>query len=1541
MKITKRIFCMSLLAIPIFMQAHAGNGAFNNQSSLNDETTKKETLQKATTQTPGDYWENEQIFEENKEKGHATYFPYATIEEMKSDKEHYEKPWIMTKSSMHMSLNGKWKFNLVSEPSSRPRTFFEEGFDASTWDDIDVPSNWEMKGYDQPIYCNVEYPFANQPPRITRRSGYNEYGENPVGSYIKEFTLPQDWNDKQVFINFGGIYSAAYVWVNGQYVGYTQGANNDHEFDITKQVREGKNTLAVQVFRWSDGSYLECQDMFRMSGIYRDVYLFATPKTYVRDHYITSELDESSSYTSGKLNIKLALNNRSESQNTVKVAAELLDPSGKSVYKFSETSVTVNAGQEVEKTMQADLSGLQLWSAEIPNLYTIEFSLKDNDGNEIEAFSTKYGFRHIEIKDKVVYINGNKVFFKGANRHDTHPLLGRAVDVESMLTDVTLFKQNNLNTIRTSHYPNQAKMYAMFDYFGLYVMDEADIECHANTAISSWSSWEAAFVDRATRMVYRDRNHPSVIFWSLGNESGGGQNFRATYDAVRELDPRIIHYEGQGNWNYTDLTSNMYPSLETLRGNDNSGDSRPHFVCEYAHAMGNAIGNLKEYWDLYESSNRIIGGCIWDWVDQAIYNPADIKSGNLKGYYTGYDFPGPHQGNFCSNGIISADRKPSSKLAEVKRIYQYVKFGELNKASKSVEIRNAYDFMNLNKFDIVWEVLRNGSVYESGKISDFELAPDQTKTLTLPYNNKFTDDAEYLLNIKFALKEATPWCEAGHILAQEQFTIQERADLPNITEDMLEETMKVQNSGEIISVASDKFSYSFDGGFLTSINYNNKEMIYQGNGLRYDNFRFIENESSYKNSTCYVNCSESSIEYVSGDANAAKIVKITAKYEAQGFSNYTVEYTIYSNGTMDVKATFSPYMRDLRRIGMSMSIAPGLEQVEYYARGPKANYVDRKQGSFLGLYNTTVSDMKELYIKPQSMGNREDARYMKFTDAEGNGFQIQTEGHVNFSALHYTDADLCNASHDFDLNPREETILHLDYTQRGLGNASCGPGVLDQYLAPSSGFHTYVLRFSSANESSTAEYSTPEGEADTEAYLNTIVTSGADNNLFHVTDQAPELYEYIGSFSTIKGNEVTLKTLMENKDNKTVYLAGWIDLNKNYKFDDDEKLSFNEHGEATLPLDGKNEGKYRIRLATDVEEAINPDGPISCGHVYDIDCTIKMPVESPEYCTPGGTMHPEGKTYVEKITSEGLDTNIEQEWTSTPDNVYQVVEGTADVKAGTTFSITFKAFEAGPSSSTDVYQDLRYTRAYIFTDWDADGDFELQKTYGISSPSANTNPNHILANYDAVMNITEEFTVPADAPTAQTRIRVIYHNAWQAEPTACSTSISEGMIYDIKVNTTGNEEGPIDDVIVQINHTEGGTVSLKNGDVDILETEKVPFATTLFAEAIADENYEFTQWMDGVKENPRYILALENIVVSADFTVKTGINDINGDQCDFRIEDNTIIVTPQTATKVMLTSVDGIILFNQEINKETRIENMNTGVYIIRISNNTEKIFIK
>ena len=1025
-------------------------------------------------------WEDETVFEENKERAVATYMPYETESAMLADAEYYATPWTEPVNSRYQSLNGNWKFNLVSEPSQRPLTFFEEGFDDSQWDEIPVPSNWEMHGYDVPIYCNVEYPHANTPPYIKARPYYNDngknYGINPVGSYTHTFTVPAEWDGQRTFIHFGGIYSAAFVWLNGKYVGYTQGANNVAEFDITSYINKGEtNRLAVQVFRWSDGSYLECQDMFRMSGIFRDVYLYNVPTVSVRDHYIHTEFagaDKKQTTT----NVELTLDNRDGLTGKKLIEVSLFDPTGIRVASQELSADFTADKKEVLMKAQLELANPLMWDAEKPHLYTVRVVQRDAEGREEMAFSTKHGFRYIEIKNSLMYVNGEKVLFKGVNRHDTHPIYGRAVPTESMLEDVLLMKRNNINTIRTSHYPNAARMYAMFDHYGLYCCDEADLEDHANQSISNMKSWIPAFEDRIERMVLRDRNHVSVIMWSLGNEAGYGSNFANCYDVARRCDMatdpgcrRPIHYEGTrggrdfGGEKYSDFYSKMYPGMAWMQRNTSDLD-KPMFICEYAHAMGNAIGNLREYWDYIEASNACIGGCIWDWVDQAIYDPKEMKEGVYR-LHTGYDYPGPHQGNFCSNGVIPATRHESAKLKEVKAAHQFVKFGlksiNAKKNQATVTIYNDYDFTSLSDFNLVYEVVREGRVVATrvAKLPDAKPSEECKLTLKLPKANlkkAKKENVETMLNLRLVRRHATTYCEAGHEEALAQFTLVERGDLPAVKSDG-EPLLATSNLHEVM-VGNDKVQATFDAstGRLTALVFDGRNIIADGQGFLYDNHRWIENDR-YGNTSNGLDAG-GAIELAEVDGNTVIKTRRTGS-----LCDTEVNYIIYPQGIVDVEATFTPKSDHLRRAGLVCMVDPSLHNVDYYAYGPWENYCDRKDGAIVGRYTATVADMPERYVKPQMTGGREGLRQLTLRDDVGFGISIETQGTVSFSAIPYTDADLMNAKHFWEMQARPYTVLHLDAWTRGVGNASCGHDVdtLPEYRVPNQKM-TYTLRISKA-----------------------------------------------------------------------------------------------------------------------------------------------------------------------------------------------------------------------------------------------------------------------------------------------------------------------------------------------------------------------------------------------------------------------------------------------------------------------------------------------
>ena len=1013
------------------------------------------------------YWEDETIFEENKEIGVATYMPYDSEAAMLADKEYYDTPWTTPKNSRYLSLNGTWKFNLVSDPEKRPDAFFESDFNTDNWDEIPVPSNWEMHGYDRPIYANVEYPHSNTPPFIKARPGFNDggknYGINPVGSYVREFTIPENWHGRRTYIHFGGIYSAAFVWVNGIYVGYTQGANNVSEFDLSHFLRKGKNRLAVQVFRWSDGSYLECQDMFRMSGIFRDVYLFNTPSMAVRDHYITSELSEN--FDEAKVKVELTADNRNRVQGSRMILVKLFDPAGNLV----ATEETRIGGRDRSKSdVTFTVKNPVLWNAEQPNLYTVRVIQMNADNEDEMAFSTKHGIRKIEIKNSLVYINGQRVLFKGVNRHDSSPLYGRAVTTEEMLRDVLLMKQNNINTIRTSHYPNNARMYAMFDHYGLYTCDEADLEDHANQSISDIKSWIPAFVDRIDRMVLRDRNHASVVMWSLGNEAGNGQNFKDCYEAAKKLDTRPVHYEGTrvngsyGGGRFSDFYSKMYPGMAWMNENSSNLD-KPMFLCEYAHAMGNAIGNLTEYWNVIENSNATIGGCIWDWVDQAIYDPYEIKKGIYR-LHTGYDYPGPHQGNFCSNGVIPATREESAKLKEVKAVYQYVKFDNLavdeKKNTATVTLTNGYGFRNLDEMQLDCQVLVDGHIVSEQLVEIPATQPGEKANISLKLKKVKLTKAkaagqEVVLTLKVRMRDAKIYAEAGHVEAHKQYVIAQRGALAELSKKNADKLMSTAAAHERV-FGNDKVQLKFDDetAQLTSLSIDGRNIIAAGQGFIYDNHRWIENDRF----TNTENGLEEQGTIMINEENGIPVIKTTRKGK---LCSTAIDYTIYPNGVVDVKATFTPHTADLRRAGLVCYLDSALSQVDYYAYGPYENYCDRKEGTLIGRYAAHISQLPGDYVKPQSCAGREGLRELVLSDNKGFGVKIETEGTVNFSAQQFTDKDLMDANHTWEMTPRPFTVLHLDAWTRGIGNASCGQDVdtLPIYRVPNKPM-TYKLRIS-------------------------------------------------------------------------------------------------------------------------------------------------------------------------------------------------------------------------------------------------------------------------------------------------------------------------------------------------------------------------------------------------------------------------------------------------------------------------------------------------
>lgn len=1029
-------------------------------------------------------WENAKVYERNKERAHATYMPYPSTKAMKADGQRYDKPWLDPTGANYLSLNGTWK--LRWSEGAKPVLLGKDDFwgdgvntEGSAWNDITVPSCLEMNGYGLPMYVNVDYPFEDQQPYVRMKAGL----KNSVGSYRRDFTLPAGWENKRVFLHFDGIYSAAYVYVNGNEVGYTEGANNVSEFDITKYLHTGKNNVAVQVIRWSDGSYLEGQDMWHMSGIHRDVYLVATPKTYLADHYIKSTVTPgmtAAGLGSAATSVDLTVCNRDKLAAKKTVTVTLYDPSGKEIKALSADFQFAAGDSVMTKTIDfGTLSGLKLWSAETPTLYTFTFS-QSQDGNEEEAFSTKYGFRKIDLSKGYLEVNGRRTYLKGANTQDTDPLHGRSITTDLMLKDITMMKQCNMNTVRTSHYPRQSKMMAMFDYYGLFVVDEADMELHKNwegsKTIINNPNWTGAIVDRNVRNTLRDRNHPSVVFWSLGNESGSGLNIMAAYNAVKELDNRYIHYEGstRDNAEGTDLHSVMYPAVDHSRGGttgpvtsdaNHPSTNKPYFMCEYAHAMGNAVGNLREYWEAMEDSQMGVGGCIWDWVDQSIYSYDAIKNNQLTkngfpAYITGFDCPGPHQYNFVNNGLVNADRAWSAELDEVKRVYQWVGF-DLNTTSRQVKLTNKYLDRNLDQFYLKWTLLADGKPVQDGIVKKLNCAAGGTETVDLKYNPTAFAGKELFLNIGLYTKEATNWCDRDYPVAEFQQQLAQRTEVldkvDNTKADALHAT---KNSDGGYTYANGKQKVTFDGqGNITLWAYEGKDLFMQNNGPRFDRYRWIENDNpmeAYGNDPTDNGVKSQTATFQLSDDGKTATVNVT---QNGNYGKATYKYTINANGTIDLASSFEAQGNGARRLGFSLNFPSDMSKVRYYARGPRASYIDRLDGEDFGLYETTVKDMYEPFAHPQSNGNRIGLRWLTLTNNEGNGVKVETSGDVAFSLTPWTEAELRTARHEWELPTSNRVVAHFDAIQQGLGNKSCGPGPLSKYEIQKGKTYSNIVRF--------------------------------------------------------------------------------------------------------------------------------------------------------------------------------------------------------------------------------------------------------------------------------------------------------------------------------------------------------------------------------------------------------------------------------------------------------------------------------------------------
>ena len=999
------------------------------------------------TMAQHDEWKNPEINAVNRAPMHTNYFAYSSSEEAaKADKEN---------SSNFMTLNGIWKFNWVKNADARPTDFYRTDYNDKGWGQMKVPGVWEMNGYGDPIYVNVGYAwrsqYKNNPP-------YVPIENNHVGSYRKEIIIPAEWSGKEIFAHFGSVTSNMYLWVNGKYVGYSEDSKLEAEFNLTKYLKPGKNLIAFQVFRWCDGTYLEDQDFFRYSGVGRNCYLYSRNKKYIQDIRVTPDLD--SNYTNGTLNVALNLNGSGT------VELNLTDPAGKSV-------ATAQVNGNGQKSVVMDVSNPEKWTAETPNLYTLTATLK-NGSNTLEVIPVKVGFRKIELKGGQILVNGQPVLFKGADRHEMDPDGGYVVSRERMLQDILRMKQLNINAVRTCHYPDDNLWYDLCDQYGIYVVAEANIESHGmgygKETLAKNPSYKKAHMERNQRNVQRGYNHPSIIFWSLGNEAGSGPNFEQCYTWINNEDKtRAVQYEQAGTNEFTDIFCPMYYDYDACKKYSEGNIDKPLIQCEYAHAMGNSQGGFKEYWDLIRKYPKYQGGFIWDFVDQS--NHWKNKDGiDIYGYGGDFNKYDASDNNFNDNGLISPDRRPNPHAHEVGYFYQsiWTTPGDLSKGE--IKVYNENFFRDLSAYYMEWQLLANGEVMQTGVVQDLNVAPQQTATLKLNLNTeKVCPCKELLLNVTYKLKAAETLMPAGSTVAYDQLTIRpytaKALELKNQKASNLEIVVPVikDNDHNYLIVEGENFIIEFNkhNGYLSRYEADGMQLLNPGAQLT-PNFWRAPTDNDYgaglqhryavwKNPGLKLTSLKQSIE------NEQAIVQ--AEYEMKAVKGKLfLTYVINNEGavkvTQKMEAGKEEKVSDMFRFGMQMQMPENFNEVEYYGRGPVENYADRNHSTLIGKYRQTVAEQFYPYIRPQETGTKTDLRWWRVLNISGNGLQFVGDAPFSASALNYSIESLDDGvqkdqRHSPEVAKAPFTNLCIDKVQMGLGCVnSWGTLPLEKYRVP-------------------------------------------------------------------------------------------------------------------------------------------------------------------------------------------------------------------------------------------------------------------------------------------------------------------------------------------------------------------------------------------------------------------------------------------------------------------------------------------------------------
>lgn len=977
-------------------------------------------------------WENQRINQINREPIHAHFVPYA------SEKAALQKD---AAGERRHSLNGRWKFNFAKNPEARPASFYEEGFDVEGWKEIDVPGSWELQGFDAPIYTDTRYPFPATPPNVP-----TDY--NPVGSYVTTFTVPEGFAADDVLLHFGGVESAYYCWLNGQFVGYSEDSRLPSEFLINKHLKKGENKLAVEVYRYSDGSYLEGQDYWKYSGIERNVMLIARPKAHVKDFYVSADL--TNSYRDGMLDIRVLLDGRAPIKGTT-IQLRVLD----GTKEVASSRFTAKTAADTLFSFRKDFPGVKRWTAETPELYTLVVNTLDKKGQVTESFAHRFGFRKVEMMNGMLHVNGTPILIKGVNRHEHDMHTGRTITVESMVEDIRLMKQFNINAVRTCHYPNYEEWYELCDEYGLYLVDEANIESHGmdwhpDGTLANMDGWDIPFMERMERMIERDKNVTSIITWSLGNESGYGKHFETLYHWTKKRDAsRPVQYEGGGVKGLSDIYCPMYGRVWLLRQWVNQRQDRPLILCEYAHAMGNSVGNLHDYWDLIYKYDNLQGGFIWDWVDQT-FAIDDEKGRPIQAYGGDMGFVGVvNDSNFCANGLVAADRSLHPHIWEVKKVYQYIHFESVPFTANRVKITNRHDFLTTDAYAYTWTVKADGKTLCQGALQVPPIAPHQSAEVEIPLPPiQGEPGTDYFLHLAALTQRATPLVPQGHQAASEQWQlpIERKAVAPT----PMSGALAISETPEAVTLRGGNSSIVFSktSGEMTSYAVGGNEYLKEG--LRPNFWRpLIDNDVPNKlgeRAATWRNAGNDLQlqSFTVAPSAAGGSVVLTASYAMpEQASTCTVSYTVYPDGAVKTAFAFAPGSKplpEIPRLGMRMILKGEYDQMTWLGRGPHESYWDRKASADIDLYRASVWEQFHPYVRAQETANKTDVRWTSLQNTNGEGLLIATACRpLSVSAWNFPMEDIeyvpsvTRRIHGGSIEKKDMVWLNIDNNQMGVG----------------------------------------------------------------------------------------------------------------------------------------------------------------------------------------------------------------------------------------------------------------------------------------------------------------------------------------------------------------------------------------------------------------------------------------------------------------------------------------------------------------------------